>query len=86
VAVHLDQQHGIHIQRQSHVGIILDALDGNLVQKLQGGRDNLGGNNGRNRQGGILQVREMGQHGDLPLGLGNQLDGDAGEETQRPLR
>ncbi len=41
VSVHFDQEHGGRIVGQSGMAEILDGADGEVVQKLQGGRDDV---------------------------------------------
>ena len=73
MAVHFDQQHGAGVAGQTDFHIIFHIVDGGVIQKFQGTRNHMGGDDGGHGLGGGLHVREQGHHGLGGLRRGNEL-------------
>ncbi len=82
MAVHFDEQQGRGLHRQAGVAVILHGADGEVVQKLQGSRDDAGRDDGRHRLRGLVHPIEGGQHGPAGRREGNQLQNDFRDHPQ----
>ena len=85
MAVDLDQQQSRHPAGQPDAGVILDAVDGGPIHDLQGRRNDLCGDDPRDRLSGGADVVEHGEKG-LFGGRGrNELDRRLGEDAEGSL-
>ena len=85
VPVHLDQQQGLHVQRQTDLGEILHARQSRSVQELQRAWDDLAVDNGGDRLCCCAHRVELRQHRLFGLGWWHQLECDLRDNTQRAL-
>ena len=86
VSVALDEQKRLRIPRKPDGGVILDAIDGDTIEELQGAWNDLGGNDRRDGARGVLHVVIDGEHR-FPSGRRwYQLQQHLGDDSKSSLR
>ncbi len=84
-AFHLDDQHGLGIQRVAGVGEGFAGVDRGAVHELECDRDNAGGNDGIDAGAGDLVGFEGGEHGAGAFRAAQDADRDLGDDGQLAL-
>ena len=80
--VQLAQQDRRRLHRVTGVDEVFGGADGQVVHHLQAAWDNAGGDDIGDRAAGLLDAVEAGQQHPRDLGLGQELDGDFGDDAK----